>query len=168
MYEPMPEGVQLSTELADWVRLAVADAVIVFGRMEQEIIEISWLLSDADLQRRLKIAKLPATENFIAVLDTIEGLEPDLSLEALKTGFTRLAHDRNLIVHGAWTMANDRPWVVWHKFLEDSESVIGEFFDKVRFEHFMKKAQHILQTLRTFHNLIEGRSGVKTTAVPRA
>jgi len=42
---PMPEGVRLSTELLDWLRLSIADAVVVSGRMEQEIIEI---LLDSD------------------------------------------------------------------------------------------------------------------------
>lgn len=49
MHVSMPEGVRLSVELPEWVRLAIADAVVVFGRMEQEIIEISWITKDADL-----------------------------------------------------------------------------------------------------------------------
>ena len=38
MHVPMHEGACLSPELPDWVRLAVADAVVTFGRMEQEFI----------------------------------------------------------------------------------------------------------------------------------
>ena len=35
MHVPMPEGVRLSSELPEWVKLSIADAVVVFGRMEQ-------------------------------------------------------------------------------------------------------------------------------------
>lgn len=168
MYAPMPEGAVLSTGLAEWVRLAIADAVVVFGRCEQEVIEISWILKDADLKQKLKLARVPATENFIEALETIERQAPGLQLDALKVGFRGLADDRNLIVHGAWTMVNDKPWVVWHKFLADDDSVIGEYFEQPRFEHFMTKANHILKTLRTFHNMLEAQTAKQTSAVPRA
>lgn len=168
MHVPMPEGVRLSTELPDWVRLAIADAVVVFGRMEQEIIEISWILKDADLTQKLNRARAPATKNFIAALESIERQQTGLKLDALKDGFRGLADERNLIVHGAWMMVDDRPWVVWHKFLEDDESIIGEFFEQRRFEWFMKKGEHILNTLRRFHDMLEAQTGKKTSAVPRA
>jgi hypothetical protein len=43
----MPEGVVLSRELPKWVKLSIADVVVVFGRMEQEAIEIAWLTNTA-------------------------------------------------------------------------------------------------------------------------
>jgi hypothetical protein len=167
MHVPMPEGVHLSPELPEWVKLSIADAVVVFGRMEQEIIEISWILMDADLKQRLKLARTPATENFIAVLESVERHEKGLQLDALKGTFRGLADERNLMVHGAWNMAEAKPWVVWHKFLEDDASVIGEFFEKSRFERFMVKGKHILAMLRRFHDMLEEQTGKKTTAVPR-
>lgn len=72
MHTSMPEGVQFSSEISDQVRLAIADAVIVFGRIEQELIEISWMLSSADLEQRLKIARTPTTKNFIAIIEAVE------------------------------------------------------------------------------------------------
>jgi hypothetical protein len=164
---PMPEGVRLSTALPDWARLAIADAVVVFGRMEQEIIEISWILRDADLKQKLKLARTPATENFITVLESVERRQEGLKLDALKDGFRSMADERNLIVHGAWTMVDDKPWVVWHKFLEDDDSIIGEFFEPWRFERFMKKGDHLLGMLRRFHDMLEVQTGKKTSAVPR-
>jgi hypothetical protein len=167
MYVPMPEGVRLSAELPEWLRLAIADAVVLFGRMEQETIEIAWLLNDATLKERLKLARNPATETFLAILGSVEKQQPGLKLDALKDGFTTLAQERNLVVHGAWTMAHDKPWVVWHKFLEDDDSIIGEFFEALRFERFATKGQHILAMLRRLHNVLEEQTGKKTTAVPR-
>jgi hypothetical protein len=64
-------------------------------------------------------------------------------------------------------MTNDKPWVVWHKFAEDTESIIGEHFEAWRFERFMTKGNHILDMLRMYHNMLEAQTGKKTSAVPR-
>ncbi|MGP0009861.1 MAG: hypothetical protein ACLPIG_14335 [Methylocella sp.] len=163
----MPKGVRLSSKLPEWVKLSIADAVVVFGRMEQEAIEISWVLTDAELKERLKLARTPATENFIAIIESVERSQASLKLDALKNTFRTLADERNLIVHGSWTMTNDKPWVVWHKFAEDTESIIGEHFEAWRFERFMTKGNHILDMLRMYHNMLEAQTGKKTSAVPR-
>src|SRR5258708_5960696 len=118
MHAPMPEGTHLSVELPDWVKLSIAGAVVTFGRMEQEIIEISWILNDADLKQKLKLARNPAAENFVATLESVEKAQDGLKLDALKDGFKTLSDERNLMVHGAWVMTDEKPWVVWHKFLE--------------------------------------------------
>jgi len=167
MHVTMPKGVRLSSKLPEWVKLSIADAVVVFGRMEQEAIEISWLLTDAELKERLKLARTPATENFIAIIESVERSQASLKLDALKNTFRTLADERNLIVHGSWTMTNDKPWVVWHKFAEDTESIIGEHFEAWRFERFMTKGNHILDMLRMYHNMLEAQTGKKTSAVPR-
>ncbi len=165
---PRLEGVRLSLELPDWVRLAIADAVVMFGRMEQEIIEISWILNDADLKQKLKLARAPATENFIAVLESVQRQEEDLKLDPLKDVFREMAGERNLMVHGAWAMVDDKPWVVWHKFLEDDDSIVGEFFEPWRFERFMKKGGQMLVMLVRFHGMmLEVETGKKSSAVPR-
>jgi hypothetical protein len=168
MYRPMPEGLWLRTELPRWLRMAIADALILFGRLEQQTIEISWLLSDAALKTKLELARNPATDNFLAVLEFVELREPDLKLDALKSGFTTLAQERNLIVHGAWTMAGETPWVVWHKFLEDDDSIVGEFFGRRRFERLRVTGEHVLGMLRQFHDMLEKQIGKRTSAVPRA
>jgi hypothetical protein len=168
MYTPMPESVRFSAEIPDHVKLAIADAVIVFGRIEQELIEIAWVLSNADLKQRLKIARAPTTDNFIAIIEAVEQAQPGVNLGAIKTTAQQLADDRNLMVHGAWSMTDNKPWVVWHKFVEDTDSVIGEHFEPWRFERFMTKALHILHMLRQFHDMLEQQTGVKTTSAPRA
>jgi hypothetical protein len=168
MHTPMPQGVRLSPELPDQVKLGLADAVIAFGRIEQELIEIAWVMSNADLKQRLKIARAPTKENFIDIIEAVEQAEPGLKLDALKDTVRQLADDRNLMVHGAWTMIDDKPWVVWHKFAEDTDSVIGEYFEPWRFERFMTKSLHLLGMLRQFHKMLEAQAGIKTTSVPRS
>ena len=88
MHIPMPEGACLSPALPQWVRLAIADAVVLFGRTEQETNEIAWLLTDATLREKLKLARNPATDNFLTVLEAVEQQAPDLRLDELKKGFT--------------------------------------------------------------------------------
>ncbi|MGX8011382.1 hypothetical protein ACVDG8_021660 [Mesorhizobium sp. ORM8.1] len=163
----MPKGVQLSLDIPSPVKVALADAVIVFGRIEQELVEIAWILSGADLKQRLQIARTPTKDNFVAIVEAIEKAQPGLKLEALKEAVLQLASDRNLMVHGAWTMTDDRPWVVWHKFAEDIDSVVGEHFDPARFERFMTKSLNILGMLREFHDILDAQTGIKATAIPR-
>ena len=64
-------------------------------------------------------------------------------------------------------MTDGMPWVVWHKFAEDTESIIGEYFEAWRFKRFMTKGNHILDTLRKYHNMLEAQTGKQTSAVPR-
>ena len=141
--------------------------MVLFGRIEQEVIEISWLLKDAQLKERLKLARIPAAENFITIIESVEKLAESPKLDGLKSGFRMLADDRNLIVHGAWVMTDDKPWVVWHKFAEDTESVIGEHFEAWRFERFMTKGTQIFTMLKNFHGRLEVLTNKKTSAIPR-
>ncbi|MBC7634149.1 MAG: hypothetical protein H7251_00965 [Acetobacteraceae bacterium] len=112
MFVPMPDNVELSRNIPGWVKLAIADAIIIFGRIEQEVTEICWSLTEADLKTRLKFAREPAAGNFLSIIELFEGLSGGSKLSALKCTFGELASARNLIVHGAWYTANNRPWVV--------------------------------------------------------
>jgi hypothetical protein len=88
--------------------------------------------------------------------------------DGLRTSFDVLAKDRNLMAHGCWILIDgDRPWVVWHKFIEDDASVIGEFFERPRFEKFMKKAEHLLDMCKNYHNMLEEALGKKTSALTK-
>ena len=150
----MPAGVRLSPDVPDATKMAIAEAVILFGRMEQKAIEITWVLLDADLKKKVKLARNPATDNFLIALKKVKEAAGGADLDALEDGFTMLANERNLMVHGSWNMADDKPWVVWHKFLEDEESVIGEYFETWRFERFMIKGQTIMNMLEQFHVML--------------
>jgi len=167
--ETMHSGAKLTHELPGWLKIAIADAIVLFGRLEQEIIEITWLLRGANEKlERSKVARNPAADNFsdiVAIVEKAAGQE----FAALRSTFDDLARDRNLMVHGAWWVVDNlRPWVVWHKFIEDSQSVIGEYYEQARFADFMKKASHLLDMCRKFHDEIERTSGVKTSALVRS
>jgi hypothetical protein len=165
----MHSGAKLTHEIPDWVKVAIADAILLFGRLEQEVIEIAWLIKGAEQKlERIRIARNPATDNFSDIVAIVEEAAGQ-KLTALRSTFDDLSKDRNLIVHGAWWIVDDhRPWVVWHKFIEDNESVMGEYYEQGRFADFMMKAKTLLDMCRKFHDEIENTSGVKTTALDRS
>ena len=164
---PMHEGATFSWKMPDWVKLAIADSLIVFGRMEQRIIEIAWLLKDADIKERVKTARAPAVENFEGILGVMEEYEGK-KFDGLRKTFGDLSKDRNLIAHGSWLMIDgNRPWVVWHKFIEDDSSVVGEYYEKGRFEDFKKKADYLYDMCGKYHDMLEKALDKTTSALGR-
>jgi hypothetical protein len=163
----MHEGAVMTWVLPDWVKLAIADSLILFGRLEQKIIEIAWLLKDADMKERVKTARAPAYDNFQDIIGVMEEAA-DKKFTALSETFEALAKSRNLIAHGCWLMVDgNRPWVVWHKFIEDDASVIGEFFEKPRFDDFLKRAEFLYDMCSKFHHMLEEELGKTTSALGR-
>jgi hypothetical protein len=163
--QPMHEGAHLDWRLPDWVKIAMSDCIVLFGRMEQEIVEVVWLLKEADVAARVKIAREPASKNFEFLIGELKKASGE-TFDTLSDGFDKLARERNLMAHGAWWIVDGtRPWVVWHKFIEDDGSVIGEYFEKHRFEHFMTKTQVIYDTCRMFHGMLEEGLGVTTSGL---
>ena len=109
-----------SFELPDRLKIAIADAVVLYSRIESCCVEIIWELEQADLERKKQIAKAWGDQNFRLLkqaVDQIPGAETDKMVQALKA----LGKERNLIGHGVWMWTNEeRPLVVWHsKFLEE-------------------------------------------------
>jgi hypothetical protein len=111
--------------MPDWVKLAIANCVILFGRLEQKVIEIAWDVAGSnEVKERLKRARQSASDNFDEILAVIEEAA-GTRFDALRLTFEALAKDRNLIVHGSWLTADNKPYVVWHKFITDTDSGDG-------------------------------------------
>jgi len=163
---PMHPNAVISYDLPPWVKTAMSDAMILFGRLEHEIIEITWLMKEADMPMRVKIAREPVSKNFQFIMAEVKKQAPGQSFSGLENGFDGLAKDRNLIAHGSWWVVDGvKPWVVWHKFIQDDGSVIGEYFEKHRFDHFMSKAGAMYDMMRIFHGKLEEGLGKKTSSL---
>jgi hypothetical protein len=163
---PMPPGAAFDFNMPAWTKTLIADCLIVFGRVEQKSIEVVWVVEGANVAKRVAIARRPPKENFeIAIRNgnTLNGSSIEKYLEA----FVDLANLRNLIAHGAWVMVNGVPWVVWHKFIVDDGSVVGEFCQRERFEAFKRQANAMLRLLSDLHTQAEERAGIRTSAVSR-
>jgi hypothetical protein len=167
IYQPMPQGAKLDLSMPEWVKLDIADSVILFGRLEQKVIEIAWdVAGSIEVKERLRRARQPAYDNFDEILAVIEQAA-GTKFDALRLTFEALAKERNLIVHGSWLMADGKPYVVWHKFITDSDSVMGEFFEKGRFDYFKKRGSKLLETCKTWHDMLSEQQGKIQSALNR-
>ena len=167
VYQQMPAGTKLDLSMPEWVKLEIADCIILFGRLEQKVVEIAWdLAGTKDVKERVRRASKSAHDNFDEILSVIEEAA-GTQFDAIRFAFTGLRQDRNLIAHGAWLMAADKPYVVWHKFITDPESVMGEFFEKERFEHFRRRGEKLLETCRKWHDMMSEQSGSVQSALNR-
>src|SRR3954452_480163 len=129
----------LNFNLPDKLKLAIADCITLYSKIECCIVELVWVLEAPDLDRKREIAKGWGDQNFRIVkkvVKSIEGAESDAVWPALKN----LGHERNLIGHGVWmTTGEGRPMVVWHaRSLQLGEGIEAQYFDWERFDHFLK------------------------------
>jgi len=130
---------KLSSELTIDLKIAIADAIVVFSRIETCVLETIWVIEDADLNQKRKLARRTISQNFQRLREFIN--IPNLDLDATWRAIDRVMNERHIIAHGSWMIVDDvRPFVVWHKFMENSDTVIGEYFNYPRFEYFMKTA----------------------------
>jgi hypothetical protein len=133
------------------LKCAIADCITLYSKIESCIVEVVWLLEQADLPRKKEIAKSWGDQNFKIVKRAVKSI-PDAQSDAIWPTVTELQNERNLIGHGVWMIASDgRPLVVWHaKFLDSADWVSGEYFDWHRFDHFLERGQVLLKTFADF------------------
>ena len=149
-------------ELPDRLKIAIADAITIYSRIESCCVEIVWELEEADIERKKEIAKSWGDKNFKALRKTLKEL-PNAETDRIWPALKKLGKERNLVGHGVWMWTNeDRPVVVWHaKFLEEPDWVGAEFFDWSRFEYFMTIANRLMDTLAEFKLLLVQAIDVK-------
>lgn len=157
-----------SLMLPERLRLAIADAIVIFSRIDNAIIESIWVLEQADYKRKKQIAKEHAHENIKFVRGVVEE-HLKLQIEPTWNALDKMRQERNLIAHGVWMMrfGGDSPGekadppvglphVLWHsKMLENDTDVVAEAFDFWRFDRFMQHAEVLLNTFRQFKTLSE-------------
>jgi hypothetical protein len=145
-----------SFDLPDKLKFAIADALTVFARIDNCMIETLWAIEGAGLARKKQIAKAFAHGNSEAIKAFITEI-PGAETNKIWPTLADLRQERNLIAHGVWMVSNDdRPMVLWHsKFLESDDFVGAEYFDYARFSYFMKRAIHLLDVFMEFQRIIE-------------
>jgi hypothetical protein len=160
----MLPGAQFDFSMPDWTKALIADCIIIFGRVEQKAIEIVWVVEKSTGPGRARVAKRKARQNFAIAVKNKAGTT-DAKIEEHVSGFNDLSNLRNLMAHGAWVMVNGVPWVVWHKFIVDDGSVVGEFCQRARFEAFKRDANQMLVMLSEIHKDVEAAAGIRTSAL---
>jgi len=85
--------------LPDKLKLAIADAVVLYSRIESCIVEIIWELEEADIERKREIAKAWGDQNFRLVKRAVK-LIPGAKTDAIWPALKAIGKERNLIGHG--------------------------------------------------------------------
>lgn len=159
----------VSFALPPRLRLMIADAVTVFSRIDNTLIEIRWAAEGADLARKKAIAKAPAAANIEALKEIVGHFGVGvIDIPLVWQGFERLKDDRNLVGHGVW-MVDDKwvPWVMWHsRMLESDDLKDCEHFPYERFDQLLRIARHLLEMLMTFLGHVEQIAAAKKAAAP--
>src|SRR5271156_3699151 len=141
MSVPIHPNANISSELTADLKIAIADAIVVSSRIETCLLETIWVIEDADLNQKRKLATRTISQNFTQLRQFIN--IPNLDLAKTWRAVDRVMNERHIIAHGSWMIVdNTRPFVIWHKFLENSDTVVGEYFNYHRFAYFMKTANH--------------------------
>ena len=150
----LPVSFALPTEL----KIKIADAVTLFGRIEGIIIETLWVIQQADLPAKKKIARTNAKEGLLK-LEAYFTPPDEMGIGKARIWrlAAELAEERNLIAHGSWFVdAGGAAGVVWHsRFLESENFVGAELFPDWRFERFMKRAQFILEEFTHIRGILD-------------
>jgi hypothetical protein len=156
--KPPPPGLTYTLELPDRLKLAIADAVILYARLESLCIECIWEIENADFERKREIAKNWGEQNFKLVKKAVGALPGgnDASTRIWPT-LRWLGKERNIIAHSVWLWSDShhRPMAVWHsKYLETNEWVGAEFYDWERFERFDKRVKALVNLFNDFKRLL--------------
>ena len=153
--KPPSPDLKWSFDIPDRLKIAIGGAILLYSRIESCIVEIIWELEQADLERKKEIAKAWGDQNFRMVKRTVK-LIPGAKTDAIWPTLKALGKERNIIGHGVWMWTSEeRPLVVWHsKFLESADWVGAEFFDFSRFDHFMRRAELLMNTFAQFKLLL--------------
>ena len=144
-----------SSKLPDKLKLAIADCILLYSNIESCIVELVWLLEEADFQRRREIARSWSSRNFKIVKQVIKAI-PGAESDAIWPTLTDLGEERNLIGHGVWLITHEgRPMVVWHARSENHQNIEAQYFDWARFDRFLELGSAVLKTFAEFKKLIE-------------
>lgn len=90
-----------SFELPDRLKLAIADAITLYSRIESCCIEIIWEIEQPDLSRKQEIAKNWGEQNFKLLRKAVDSL-PGAKTDRIWPTLKELGNERNLIGHGVW------------------------------------------------------------------
>src|SRR4051812_41276936 len=89
----------VSFVLPDKLKLAIADSITLYSKIESCIVELVWVLENPDLERKRAIAKSWGDQNFRIVKKAVKMI-PGAESESIWPALKDLTQERNLIGHG--------------------------------------------------------------------
>lgn len=141
------DELQLSGDLSDHLKMAIGDAVTIFSKIDAKMLEIIWLLSEADLAKKKKLAREHSAGNMKSLEEAFR-LIPGAETGEIWRTCEALRRERNLIAHGIWLVDQfGNPQVTWHRRdLESDDYTVVEHFSFERFDHFLQRGHLLLKT----------------------
>ncbi|WP_159600865.1 hypothetical protein [Starkeya nomas] len=147
-----------SANIPDGLKISIADALTLHGHLENQLVELIWLVKGERGEQRRRTAKKHAADHCKELQGQLEALGWNVP-SRLWDDLKELRDERNLIGHGAWGMVSGRPTVVWRSRNIGTETTVeGEHFSDARFQKFKLKA------LRTLSNLMGLRDALRANA----
>ena len=95
-----------SFELPDQLKIAIADAIVLYRRIDSCCVEIIWELEQANLERKKEIAKARGDQNFRLLKQAVHQI-PGAKTDKIWAALMALGKERNLIGHGVWMWTNE-------------------------------------------------------------
>jgi hypothetical protein len=107
---------------------------------------------DSTLEEKRELTRDFVTKHFKKIKRVVKRM-PGARTDRIWPTLEQLASERNLIAHGFWSVNEEGR--SFHKFLESEDYVTGGFFEYTRFDYFLKRADHLLNTFRQFKTMLE-------------
>ena len=121
MSKLIKSGSDVSFQIPDNLKCAIADCILLHSKIENITVEILWIVERADLNRKRQISTRRGSLNTDELKKVIEAL-PDVETDAIWQTCKYLSDERHIIAHGVWFMMDQmKPYVVWHKWIDTNE-----------------------------------------------
>jgi hypothetical protein len=149
---PRPAA-DVSLHVPDSLKLAIADAIILYSRIEGCMMEIAWaaIASNRHFQTQIAWGSLGRdVDQLRGLIEECSGIDLRGFWDTLKD----LGIERTIIVQGVWMTIDGAPYVQSRRFAESAEIAVPEAFGHERFETFQRRGASLLQVLTDLLSLV--------------
>jgi hypothetical protein len=105
-------GLAWSGELPFELKVAIAEAVTLFSRIDDMVIRVLWAGEMADLKRRKQIMKNRSFTNLEYLEAFVKAHLGGIEIPETWAALAALRQERNMIAHGVWGMSEGVPTVI--------------------------------------------------------
>jgi hypothetical protein len=136
---------EISFDLPDGLKLAIANAVTSFAKLEMAIEELIWELIGLSFAHGRLLTRMDTRPKFELVKKLVLDLVPEKDRKTIAPNIwqamTILREDRNEIVHGTWVIFNGKPAIVSHRYSAPPDEIGTRSFSIDELKRFVRKAE---------------------------
>jgi hypothetical protein len=139
---PVPD---ISFDLPNDLKLAIANAVVSFAKLEMAVEELIWELVGLSFAHGRMLTRMDTRPKFELVKKLLLELVPPERRKTLAPNIWKaiedLREDRNDIVHGTWVIFNGQPALVSHRYSAPPDEVGTKLFPIERLQLCVREAE---------------------------